>query len=57
MPGWLFAGWDPGLAKMKVGDKLTLNIPLELAYGRDGFPAAIPSNAALLFEVELLAIG
>jgi FKBP-type peptidyl-prolyl cis-trans isomerase len=53
----VIAGWDPGVAQMKVGDKLTLNIPLELAYGRDGNPGAIPPNAALFFEVELLAIG
>ena len=52
----VIAGWTEGLQLMSVGSKYRFFIPAELAYGDRGAPGAIPPCAALIFDVELLAI-
>lgn len=54
--GRVIPGWELGLQGMKKGEKRKLTIPPELAYGASGVPGAIPPNATLIFDVEMVEI-
>lgn len=53
--GKVIAGWDQGVAGMKVGGKRTLIVPPELGYGPNDY-GPIPGNSVLIFDVELLGV-
>lgn len=54
--GMVIKGWDLVGARMCVGDRWSVTIPYQLAYGERGHPAGIPAKQDLVFDMELLEI-
>jgi FKBP-type peptidyl-prolyl cis-trans isomerase FkpA len=49
-------GWEEGVTGMRIGGKRRLVVPPHLGYGARGVPGAIPPNATLVYEFELIDI-
>ena len=54
--GKVIAGWDRGVAGMKVGGRRRLVIPPHLAYGDRGAGGVIKPGETLIFVVDLLSV-
>ena len=55
--GRVIAGWDQGVAGMKVGGRRRITIPPHLGYGDAGARGAIKGGETLVFVVDLLGVG
>lgn len=54
--GKVIRGWDEGIVGMKIGGKRQLRVPASAGYGSRG-TGAVPPNAVLIFDIQLLAVG
>ena len=55
--GQVIQGWDEGVMKMSLGQRVKLHIPSAMGYGSRGAGGVIPADADLIFDVELLGIN
>ena len=55
--GEVIAGWDEGVQGMRVGGHRRLIVPPHLGYGERGAGDDVPSNATLVFDIELLSVA
>lgn len=54
--GQVIAGWDQGVAGMKVGGRRQITIPPHLGYGKAGAGGVIKGGETLVFVVDLLGV-
>jgi peptidylprolyl isomerase len=54
--GQVIAGWDQGVAGMKVGGRRRITIPPMLGYGKRGAGGVIGPDETLIFVVDLIGV-
>ena len=54
--GQVIKCWDTSVARLSLGEKITVTCPSDLAYGSRGAGNVIPPNSDLIFEMELMKI-
>jgi peptidylprolyl isomerase len=52
----VIAGWDEGVAGMRVGGRRRITIPPAMGYGKRGFPPVIKPDETLVFVVDLVGV-
>ncbi|XP_067677829.1 peptidyl-prolyl cis-trans isomerase FKBP1A-like isoform X2 [Haliotis asinina] len=55
--GEVIKGWEEGVKRMSMGERARVTCPPKLAYGHRGHPGLYPSNATLVFDIELLKLS
>jgi peptidylprolyl isomerase len=55
--GRVIPGWDQGIPGLKVGSRIIMSIPADLAYGAEGRPPVIPGNSPLYFVVDIISVA
>jgi peptidylprolyl isomerase len=55
--GGVIQGWELGLVGQRVGARVVLVVPPDLAYGKKGQPPTIPPNSPLIFTVQILSVN
>lgn len=53
--GYLIFGFEWGAMQMKEGERATVLVPSQYAYGRQG-DSGIPSNTPIVFELDLIKV-
>ena len=54
--GQMIPGFDVSVQDMKLGERRTVVLPPDMAYGERGIPGAIPGNSYLAFDIELVSV-
>ena len=55
--GRLLVGWEKSLLGLCTGNKVTLIVPAEEAYGDRGLGDKIPGGATLKYHIEIVHVG
>ena len=55
--GQVIKGWEEFFPDLSLGQKVHVEIPPQLAYGRRGYPPIVPPNETLIYDIELISFS